>query len=424
MKILRRRALATTWQALQGRRLEVAILLGQAVSLGASILITRLGGPAVRGDVTTVAVWAQLVGWLACFSLDKAIVAQARRTPAQRPETLAYAVRIVAVNLIVVCPIAAVVLAGVLDDVRLVALAVVGICLTAMIELTQGMLLIDERIAAYGRLRLLQPLVYLVGLAVLVPLTTGRPEGSSFTSFVFGIALIVSLAATLLESWRTARPPREVPTPERSTLDRASRRAVLTFAAQAQLATALQFLNARLDLLVLPFFVSASEVGVYAVASGAAQFVALGGTAAYVRHFSLGHRARDRGGLLIACGLAAVLTASASWVLPAVFGREFRASASLARILSIGGIATFGALAATGVLLAAHRPKAVVAAQGAGVTLFVAGIVIDQDPRWIAWVSTTSFVVSWVVAEALARSSPTEAVAASPFEALPPAGAG
>ena len=388
---------------LTGRHLEASILFGLAFSLATSILITRTGGAAVRGQVTTVAVWAQLLGWLACFSMDKAIVDGARRSRDAIPDLTKYALRRVSWNLVVASVVAFVILSRVLPDYRLVIVGLIAVSITAYAEVFAGILLAERKLRTFSLLRLAQPVVYFAAAAAAWLVIQGGLRLPKSLSVFFSYALAASLAAQLFLSVALTRDAlRHSSRPKRS-LPRHRRRSFLHFSAAAQLASSLQYVNSRLDLLVLPFVASASTVGIYAVASTCAQFVGFGGTASFLRHFSLGDQKRDVPGLMLALLLAGCLIVSAPWLLPAVFGSQFSASVGLCRVLALGGVASFGMQAANGVLLAHRRPRAVTWAQGIGAAVFAVGIAVSTAPMFIALMSTTSYVAAWVVAECLIR---------------------
>ena len=56
------------------RALEAMLVTTQAAGVIASIVVARSVGPAGRGTLLTITVWGQILGWLAAFSLDKAVV--------------------------------------------------------------------------------------------------------------------------------------------------------------------------------------------------------------------------------------------------------------------------------------------------------------------------------------------------------------
>jgi O-antigen/teichoic acid export membrane protein len=144
--------------------------------------------------------------------------------------------------------------------------------------------------------------------------------------------------------------------------------------------------NARLDVAILPAFVSASEVGLYSVATNISLIIyQLSNTfsalvlAAAARE---PRRAREivLGSLfvtlVIAGGLAVVIGVLAKVLLGVVYGARFRAAAPTLRLLLPGSVLFAGSAVLSAGVYASGRPLTTSAAQLLGMAVTVVGLVI------------------------------------------------
>lgn len=186
-------------------------------------------------------------------------------------------------------------------------------------------------------------LVLTVALAPLVGLT------GALVAFLAGNALVA--VALVVASKR--RLPRPSPSWLRGT-PRAVRRAAL-FGTKAQLSSALQFVNQRIDLLVLNAVASGAAVGHYAIAVSVTMLGMLlpralssvvvpriasldAGATPEERDYLIGKSARH--GVIVVVATALVL-AAAMPLIPIVYGGGFGASVGLGFLL-LPGVAAFG----------------------------------------------------------------------------------
>jgi O-antigen/teichoic acid export membrane protein len=170
-----------------------------------------------------------------------------------------------------------------------------------------------------------------------------------------------------------------------------------------QVASILQYLNGRLDLLTLTFLVSVKELGYYAAGAALGQLALLVSSASFIRGITGQTDAVDRAGISIAAVIAGLVVVAAPVAVPLVFGVSFGAAIPIARILAIGTVANYALQGACGRLLNKRRPRSVALCQGVGVVAFAGGIAAFPTLQGVAWSSVISFIVSLVVAHLTLR---------------------
>jgi O-antigen/teichoic acid export membrane protein len=170
-------------------------------------------------------------------------------------------------------------------------------------------------------------------------------------------------------------------------------------------ANALQYVNARLDVLTLSFLVSSSSLGVYAVGASLGQSVVLLGSAGVIRGITGKATRADLRGLALTSTFAAAVMLLAPFLIPRIFGEEFENATAVAQILCVGGVLNYALQGLAGRLLGQGRAIAVAVAQAAGLPAFAAGIAISRTLEGVAWASNASFAISLVVALVLVRRS-------------------
>ena len=383
------------------RALEGMLLLNAGAGIVASVVVARSVGPAGRGIVVTLTVWAQILGWLATLSLDKALVVLSTgNRPLITPAEGLKAVRTPLVGTSLLALGASVVLGyrffgNAWLTVGLAALALA----TIQAELIGAWFLATEQPRAYIGWRILQPALYLIilcGIAILMRATEASQRivamglGAS-ASMVIPVAIVSLIVRTSAE-----RKLRKIP-------------ALLRFAIAAHLGTILQYLNGRLDLLALSFLVPAADLGLYSVGSALGQLSVLTANAGVVRGITGESKTTDFMGLAMATAFAVVVILTSPFVIPLVYGGRFSEAIPIARILAIGGIANYALQAASGRLLSRRQPWVVVVSQGVGVAVFVIGIALFRTLEGVAWSSVASFIASAAIAHvALRRRSRLE----------------
>ena len=371
------------------------LLANAASGIVASVVVARSIGPAGRGYIVTLTVWGQILGWLATLSLDKALVVlSSRNNQMVTPDEGLRAVRLPVIATSCVAVAASIVLgdrffANALLTLGLAALAVA----TAQAELIGAWFLATGQRRAYIGWRIMQPALYigiLTGIAVVM-----RSTNLADRTVAMGVGASASMVLPVIFfSLRLGNHVR---------LKGRGLSVLLRFAVAAHLGTILQYLNGRLDLLALTFLASPAALGLYSVGAALGQLSILTANAGVVRGITGESKATDFIGLALAAGFAVVVIVASPLVIPLVFGDQFKAAISIARILAIGGVANYLLQAATGQLLSRRRPWMVVLSQGSGAAVFVIGITIFRTLEGVAWSSVVSFVASLLIAEAELR---------------------
>ena len=385
-----------------GRSLEAMLLASQGAGVLTSIVVARSIGPSGRGIITALTTWGQVLGWVAAFSLDKALIVRTSGAHALTGADDGLRVARAAVTALSIPTIAITVVVGrsLFSDAWLsLALVVIAVA-TAQTELVSGWLLARRWRERFTAWRFVQPVFYL--LTTVAVALAFRNAGLYTRTLAIGAGAAASVAIPVLIAC--------IFLPRRPFAKTDHIGAFLRFGVAAQTGNLLQYLNGRLDILALSFLVTPRSVGYYVVGAGVAQATLLLGTAGVVRAMT-GETARwDGVGIAIACALAAVVAVISPFAIPWIFGADFRPSVPIAQILALGGPVNYGLQVACGRLLAANRPWEVAVAQGAGVVFFGSIIVAAPTVRGAAWASVLSYAVSFVIAEQRVRrlhTSPT-----------------
>lgn len=265
-------------------------------------------------------------------------------------------------------------------------------------EVGLGVLLGDQDFLFFNLVRFAQPAAIAFAYAVLWRLGLLTLEAALITSTAVTVAASSVAIGRAVKRHGVGRP------------DPALARSTLWYGVRAHGTDLAGSLNARLDLAIIPAFVSASNVGLYSVAVSVAEMVtrffgALGtillpalsragakGVRTVVRslHWALG----------ISTTIAIAVGALADVLVPLVYGSDFGGSALPLRILLPGAVL----LAANSVLwsglLAINRPFTAAAAEFVGLAVTVVGLLIFLKGNGIvaaAIVSTVSYSVTFVL---------------------------
>jgi O-antigen/teichoic acid export membrane protein len=170
-------------------------------------------------------------------------------------------------------------------------------------------------------------------------------------------------------------------------------------------------MSARLDMMIIPAFFAASAVGLYSVATNVASIIpTLTGTLALIvlpaaaRAGRSGVRTVIRSlqlSLGLSLGVAVAMAALAEVALRLVYGDPFAEGAAAFRILLPGVVLDAGAAVLLSGLLAAGHPLRAAAANGLGVVITVAGLILVLPQGGIegaAAVTTVAYATTFVAA--------------------------
>jgi O-antigen/teichoic acid export membrane protein len=265
---------------------------------------------------------------------------------------------------------------------------VIGSIATAHGELSAGWLLAKKRMVRFILYRLGQPTLYFTGCTLVALLLRGN--SAEVRVEVLAVITTISLVApvvlvSFITPWRI-----RVQVPGKG---------LLLFAASAQAANAMQYLNSRLDIVSLSLLTSPKEVGLYAVGYATGQATVILGSAGIIRGITGTATRLDRGGVFVTALLGCLIALVSPVVIPFVFGQAFTPSIRVAQIIALGGAINYAMQSASGRLLGAGRPWLMALAEGCGAIAFGIGIAISRQIDVVALSSVASFVVSLVVAQ-------------------------
>ncbi|WP_217921319.1 oligosaccharide flippase family protein [Miltoncostaea oceani] len=382
-----------------------AAMLG--VNLVTGVIIARALGPDGRGEVSAILALPQTLAWLFAFGAFQAIVYHQSRNPRDAPSVLgtwlAVTIPLGLLAVVVGEVLVPVLLGAQTPDAIALGRVYVGLTLVTLFSsVFLGIVLGDREFGFYNGIRLCQSLGIAAGYLVLWPLgalTVGA--ALAVTATVLLISLVV-VAAKVVRRHGVTRP------------DRGLLRTTGWFGVRAHATDLSGVGNLRLDLTVIPAFLVATQVGLYAVAATIAGILMslAGSTAAVV----LPTAARDRAGAprvvaraavaaLGVCGaIGAVLWIFAPYAIELVYGDDFSGSVELLRIL-IPGAVLFGAAGIVGQgLTALGRPFTAAAGQLVGLAITVIGLLLllpDGGVRAAAWVSLGAYAAVFLVTSVL-----------------------
>ena len=381
------------------RGYEGVLLASTFLGFVSSVMIARSLGPSGRGAMTFIAVWVQVLGFMGAFMLDTAVIVLSRRNDEiVTPVTGFYEAARISIRLSAVSCIAAFVLGlYVLESVPVSIAMAVGVLASAAFEIWNGYLLAMGHRPAYFRIRLSQPVIYAIGIGCISFLLVDLPFGDKVLGMA--VVLVASLSVPVLISSRRYLPTR----PPRS---RETASALLRFARGAQIASIVQYVNSRLDLLALPFRFDSAAVGIYAIGAAPAQILVGLGSAGVLRAVTGEMAERDHKGIVVVALLAGGWAASCPWLITFFFGPQFEPSVPVAQILALGAVPGFALHQASGRLLGQGRSRAIAVAEGAGSLVFLAGFLAAKTVVGVAWASSASYLAGLIAAEVLLLRGP------------------
>lgn len=356
---------------LGSRRMEIALFTAQGLGLLSAVGIARLAGPEGRGQLTTLAVYGQILGWLTAGSLDKALIVMTRdEVPHDRLYVAAAVRQLSRIYMIVGLSVTLLIGIALFGHNFLLGALIATVVVTARLELRTGWILATGCENLYLRMRVAQPAIYGLGiLALLVADTTDVIDVADVAVPAVALLLVASItipiAATLRHRMRVAA-TREVSTQRR----------VAHFALKTQAGALLQYLNSRLDLLVLPLLVSAESVGQYAVAASLSSLLLLLSSAGNLRGLIGGRASADRLALAVVIASAAVVVLCAPVIVLTLFGKDFQEAVSISQVLAVGAVFGYMVNVVSGQMIGDGRSGAVAAAQASGVAIFAIGLIV------------------------------------------------
>jgi O-antigen/teichoic acid export membrane protein len=335
-------------------------------------LLARMLGADGRGELAAIQAWPLVLATAGNFGLTEAAAYYAATTPGRARTTLSSA-------LLLALPFSAVaVVAGVWILPRVLGTqtpevqdaARISLLLVPLLTLTAAphqALRGAGHYKAWNILRLITPAGWVAALMVLAAF---GQAGAVNAAAAFILVTAISACVGHLYAWRTLKGP-IAPTRDQV-------RPLLSYGAPTAVAALPQWLNLRLDQLVMIALLAPESLGLYAVAvawGGAAQplatvlaYVAVPALASTDDARRKAHLVYRSGAIVSACA-AALLLAITPVALPMLFGAEFSAAVPAALILAAAGAITGMNAVGGECLRGLGRPRGVLLAEIAGLVV-------------------------------------------------------
>ncbi len=384
-----------------------AAILGLNMVTG--IMVARSLGPSGRGEIAAILILMQTVAWLASIGGRAAISFHQSRHPE-------HGAALIGSWLIVTLPLGLLAIgaaefllptlfnAQTAETINLARDYLFVSLITIVTIVFNGILLGDQRFFVYNVTRLLVPVVTAIGYLALL-LTNGMSVESALVATA--VAALVSMIAAAISC--LAR--HGIAAPSSSLMLK-----TVWYGIRAHGGDVAGFVSARLDLLIIPAFLSAASVGLYSVATNVSSIIAtLTGTIAI---FVLPVAARDAKGsartvvrafhatLLIGGLLGLFLVVVAEVAIKAVYGSDFGGAATALRILIPGEVLEAASTVLWAGMLAANRPLLSSAAYLPTAALTIAGLIVFLPSGGIdaaAIITTCAYTLAFAISVVLFR---------------------
>ena len=379
------------------------------MNLVTGVLVARVLGADGRGQLAATLVLILTATWLFSIGSTEAISYHQAKKPKDAPRLIGSWLAVVGLASVVAISVMELLLPILFSAQTDSAIEVARwyiplIAISLAIAMYNGVLLGDEDFTAYNVLRAVIPVGIAAGYGILL----------LFDQFTVEGALVANGAATTVAAlgmaWRTGR-RHGIARPDIPLLRR-----TLWYGLRAHGGSIAGFVNARLDLLILPAFLAAESVGLYSVATNTTSIIGtLTGTVAM---FVLPVAARRQHGsartviktlqvtLIIGLALAIPLEILAEFGLELVYGEEFGSAATAMRIMLPGEVLDACSVVLWAGLLAANRPFLSSVAAGPGAVLTIVGLLLSLESGGIdaaALVSTSVHIFVFIVSISLYR---------------------
>lgn len=372
------------------------------LNLATGVLVARFLGTAGRGEIAAIVTLGQTLGWAASMGCFQAVVFAVSRRPQSAGSVLSTWM-LLAVPLGLAGTLIGELLVGTLfsaqtdEAVWLARLWLLMVPLMPLSEALGGVLVADHRFSSMNAYKLLQAGLPLIVYVALLAADAFTVETVLATHVLVVAVYLAVLLRRVLRAHRLARPSAQI-----------ARRG-LSFGARAQASNIGVQVNARLDLMIMPALLVASQVGLYAVAvSIATMIVTLAGSLAMIAlpvAASGDSRSVERlirvlhgtamAGIVLATGVFLL----APQILGFVYSQDFADAAGALRILAPGAVLLAMSNIVVNGLYGQNRPATAGLAQVPGVLITIVGLALFLAPGGIeaaAWISTTAYATSLV----------------------------
>lgn len=343
-----------------------------AIGLLTGTMAARLLGAEGRGELAAAQAWPLFLATLGSFGLTEAIAYFAAQSPSRARAALATGL-LLAVPFTLVAVAAGLwllprVLRGQAMEVQQIAMLCLALVplLTLSVAPSQALRGVG-RFRAWNVLRLITPLAWLAAL-MAVQGTSRANVPTLARAFIAATGL--GACVSHVYAWRILSGP--------AALNRHLVRPMLAYSTPTMMAAMPQWLNLRLDQLIMIVVLDARSLGLYVVAMAwstavhpLATVIAHGAVPALARAQD-GHRKARlvyRAGAVVAIATSVVVLAATPVMLPLIFGAEFQSALPAALVLVIAsGIASLNSVGAE-CLRGLGRPRAVLRAECVGLAV-------------------------------------------------------
>jgi O-antigen/teichoic acid export membrane protein len=371
-------------------------------NLVTGIVSARALGPSGRGVFVALTTVTQLSGFLFALGVAQSLSYYIARRPEDGPRLLTTWTAMLLPLTAVAVAISELLLPTIFSNDGRQAIDIgrwflFTIILVVGLELNYGLLLGTRDFFVYNLLRFVQPALIAVAFVVLWALDDLTVESALIAATVgSSVAMVAGLARSVVRVGLGPLDPR---------LGLTS----LWYGVRGQGSTAATHVTARLDVAMLPAFVTTANVGLYSVAANISLIVhQLSNTfAGLVLPAAAGDPQRGRvkvvgslwASLVVAAALAAVLAIFARPLLGLVYGDSFRDASEPLLLLLPGAVLFAGSSILAAGVFAAGRPFTATFAQLLGVAVTVVGLFVFLSTGGItaaALVSTASYATVFV----------------------------
>lgn len=358
----------------------MASLSIQLLGVATGILLARILGPALRGELAAVLLWPTLLMMVGSVGVIDAVTFHTARRTASLRTLLGTTVGLAGLQGLVVLLIGLAVIPLVFADrsseAELGAFAYLAVIPLGLLALYLMALLNGEaRFGWFSFLRVLVIVAQAIGLAVLA-LLGELTIITAVIAYLAGVALTGFVAAVVAIRDAGGVGPFQA----------SVARALFAFGWRSQLSTLSNLLNERLDQLVISIALAPAKLGLYVVAWTLTSFTGLiGVSVAFVALPSVAGRSTDAervadarryASLTLAASLLVVLplVAAAPLVVEIAFGEQFEDATGVARILLVASVALALARVLESVLKGLDRPLEAGIAEGIALAVTVVAL--------------------------------------------------
>ena len=349
------------------------------VNLATGILVARVLGADGRGEVTAIVTITLVLVYTFAMGGSRAVAFHQSQHPEDAARLLgtwlALSVVLGTIGVAVGQLLLPVLLAAQSDAVLdLARIFMFTLFLTMAAEPLYGVLLGDQDFLFWNAQRFAQPVLTVIGYVVLWRTGELTVESALVVMAVAGVMTSGATGVRVLRRHGLGRP--SVPLGKKT----------LWYGVRIQAGTLTVIVNARLDLLIMPAYLAAASVGLYAVATSLAWVVAQLSGALWWLVLPAAARRPDKtretvlaslyATLAVGATFALVLGLAASVAITAVYGEEFKDAAEPLRLMLPGVVLqTTGSMLASG-MSGSGRPFASALPSLFGAILTVIGLLI------------------------------------------------